>query len=385
MDRRKVLFVCTEDWFFRSHFLPLGQAAISTGNYDAAVVTTASGADEDLERLGLTVHKLDFTRSSFGLLPAIKLLKQLIMLIRRERPDIIHFIALKPMLLGGLAALFVPRAATVYHLTGLGYLAQGKTSRAALVSNISFRLIGFYLKRSKSWLIAENSDDLDFLASYGVSVDKRTSLFGGAGVDPDFFTALPSEGETVCHAAYVGRMIWSKGVDVLVEASGLVNARDVELELDMYGAPDPANPGSIQNETLHDWNQISGVKWHGPISDVREVWRNCDIAVVPTRTREGMPRAMLEAASCGRPLIVTDVPGCRHFVRDGIEGLIVAPDDTDALAGALEKLASNPALRLKMGAAARTRVLEGFTEHHIREAILKIYQTLLDVTPYSRR
>ena len=109
---------------------------------------------------------------------------------------------------------------------------------------------------------------------------------------------------------------------------------------------------------------------------MRDVWRECDIAVVPTRTREGMPLVMLEAASSSRPLIVTDVPGCRHFVRDGIEELIVPPDDAEALADAMEQLARDPELRRQMGRAARKRILDGYTEQHIMDAVLKIYSGL---------
>jgi len=132
-------------------------------------------------------------------------------------------------------------------------------------------------------------------------------------------------------------------------------------------------------------NTRLGVAWHGPIEDVRDVWRNCEIAVVPTRTREGMPRVMLEAASCGRALIVTDVPGCRHFVRDGIEGFVVPPDDVEALAAAMDQLAQNPELRQMMGHAARERVLSGYTEQHVKVAVLNIYETFLETNSDERR
>ena len=161
-DKQKILFVCTEDWFFKSHFRPLANAAISSGDYEAALVTTVENAGDELEALGLKIIPLDFMRSSVGKFSALKLIWQLILCLRRERPDLIHFISLKPILIGGIAALFVPRAATVYHLTGLGYLGDGTTTATRIVRNVSFRLLGFYLKRRKSWLIVENPDDLEF-------------------------------------------------------------------------------------------------------------------------------------------------------------------------------------------------------------------------------
>ena len=142
----------------------------------------------------------------------------------------------------------------------------------------------------------------NFVKDYGATTDDRVSMFGGAGVDPEYFVELPPGDPDKLKAGYVGRMIWSKGVDVLVAAKDKLAERGIALELDMYGAPDSANPRAIQQETLELWNKRPGVRWHGPVADVRNVWQDCEIAVVPTRTREGMPRVMLEAASCGRAL-----------------------------------------------------------------------------------
>jgi len=361
--------------------MPLGEAALREGKYTATVMTTVGDADKDLEATGLNVLPFDFVRSSTSKFSAIKLFWRLVRELRRERPDIIHFISLKPILLGGLAALFVPKAATVHHLTGLGYLADGNSLKAKIMRNISFRMLGLYLRRSKSWFITENSDDLAFARQYGAPENNRTSMFGGAGVDPDHFTEMPPAPDEKVHAGYVGRMIWSKGVDILVSAKEVLQNRGTNLQLDMYGTPDTANPRALQLKTMEQWNTRPGVKWHGPIKDVRDVWQHCEIAIVPTRTREGMPRAMLEAAACGRALIVTDVPGCREFVRDGIEGLIVPPDDESALADAMEKLVLDSDLRKRMGQAARQRILGGYTESHVKKDVLEIYATLLNDRP----
>jgi glycosyltransferase involved in cell wall biosynthesis len=114
----------------------------------------------------------------------------------------------------------------------------------------------------------------------------------------------------------------------------------------------------------------------GP-DDVREVWRRAEICVWPGETRQGLPRAVLEAAACGRALVVTDLPGCSGFVRDGVEGLIVPVRDTSALAAALERLARDTSLRLRLGAAARLRLLQGYTEAHVKEALRGAYLSLL--------
>ncbi len=125
----------------------------------------------------------------------------------------------------------------------------------------------------------------------------------------------------------------------------------------------------------------SGVTWRGFVTDVREVWETAHVAVVPSRGGEGLPKALLEAAACGRPVIATDVPGCRYFVRDGVEGLIVPPDDAGALATAIRRLVADAPLRVRMGQAARDRLRSGFTERHLQGAVQDLYRSLLQLSP----
>ncbi len=408
--RPRILFVCTEDWFFLSHFAPLVAAAATASNAPpssgsappssgsapspsgtaphsasttpaaiAPAIATSIGAGRAaLERLGLQVLAVDFHRHDFGVLRTAQLLIRLALLLRRERPDIVHFIALKPIAIGGLAALALPRAACVYHLTGLGVLGAGHTRRMRLLRGALLRLLAWLLHRRRSWLLVENQDDLALLQRLGAPVDigRRATRLGGAGVDPERFGPQPMPDNPRPRAGFVGRMVWSKGVDVLIEAQRLLGARGIALDLDLHGAPDPANPRAIPESCLALWNKREGVRWHGRTSDVRAVWRRADMAVFPSRGGEGLPRALLEAAACGRPLIVSDVPGCRDFVRHGIEGLVVPPEDPEALAEALVQLAADKALRERMGRAARARVLEGHTEAHVRKAVAAVYGAL---------
>ncbi len=152
-------------------------------------------------------------------------------------------------------------------------------------------------------------------------------------------------------------MIRPKGVDLLLAAQARLDAEGVAVAIELYGRSDDGNPEAIPTAELEAWGRSGRGKWLGHTSDVAGVWRRSDIFVLPARSREGMPRALLEAAASARPLIVTDVPGCRHFVRDGIEGLVVPPNDVAALTAALVRLATDPDLRVQMGLAARARCL----------------------------
>jgi glycosyltransferase involved in cell wall biosynthesis len=164
-----------------------------------------------------------------------------------------------------------------------------------------------------------------------------------------------------------------------VAAHALLAARGVTVRLHLGGTPDPANPRAIPQSQIDAWDATPGIDCRGRITDAAAFWREANFAVVPSRGGEGLPRALLEAAATARALVVTDVPGCRYFVRNEIEGLIVPPDNPAALAAAIERLVLNPDLSARMGAAARARLLDGFTEQHVAKAATSAYRRLLDI------
>ncbi len=381
-SKRKILYVCTEDWFFHSHFLPLIEAA-KRSNIDDIFLATSIGSEyREIEQRGVKIIPVNFERASKGVFSTLRLLHQLRHAIGAIKPDVIHFISLKPVLVGGLATLFSRTPAKVFHITGLGTLGEGNSWKSKLLRSIIFRLPALYLRQKNSELLVENPDDAEELKAYGLAPDTPITVLGGAGVDPELFPDLSLRPAAIGRSkpvtlAFVGRMIKTKGIDVLVNAmaSPLVNTLNVNL--DLYGQPDPANPGSYSLKTIQSWGSKTNITYQGFSADIVTVWKNSDICVVPTRTREGLPRAMLEAAICARPLIVTDVPGCRHFVQNGVEGLVIPPGNAGALAQAIAKLTKDPQLRKTMGKAARQRVLDSFTKDHVIKDVARTYDRLL--------
>ena len=264
----------------------------------------------------------------------------------------------------------------VLHLTGLGFVGISEGRAARLIRPLALRLLAGTLQRQGSWLLAENPDDVAFLRDGGANPGERLTILGGAGIDEAEFPAQPLPENQGPVAACVGRMIRSKGVDVLVEAQRILATRGIPLEVSLYGKTDDDNPEGVPRAEIEGWTRQGGVTWHGHVSDIREVWARSDIAVLPAITREGLPRSVLEAAASARPLIVTDVPGCRHVVRRDVDGLIVPPADPAALADALARLAGDAALRARMGACARERVLGEFTISHVSAGIREAYGRL---------
>jgi glycosyltransferase involved in cell wall biosynthesis len=370
---RKLVFVVTEDWFFVSHFLPMARAAREMG-LEVTVVTRVRAHREAIEATGAKVIPLEAERRSLNPMAAGYAAGQLAAILKDERADIVHCIALKSILVGGFAASMAGVGRRVYALTGLGFLGARK-DMVGRWSQRAVRLLVRGLATSKTRYLFENPDDPKLL---GLDPQApNVTIVGGAGIDSEFLQPAPLPPHPPLKVAVVARMLWSKGIDLAVEAVKSARAKGVDVELSLYGAPDPSNPKAIPEETLKGWAAEPGISWHGPTRDVAAVWREHHVACLPSRGGEGLPRTLLEAAACGRAIITTDVPGCRALVRDGVEGFVVTPDDADALSKALITLAGEPDRVARMGEAARARVLEGFTERHVMDDLKRLYASLL--------
>lgn len=376
MSRRtKVLLLVTEDWFVASHFIPILRVLVDAG-YSVSVATRVHMHRRTIESMGARVIDFDFARSNKKTLHDASIAMRLRKLVSDAQPDIIHAIALKPIALISVLFLALQARNVVLHLTGLGYAGSVKSSRYVLARGAVLRLISLVLRSSRTRLIVENQHDLGLLNELGRIPDDRIIVLGGAGVNPDTYqpSALPDE--TPLRIGYVGRMIWSKGVDILVAAHEQLLRQGHSIELHLCGAPDNENPQAEAATTLQAWSHRASVRWHGPVSNVSTFWHRMSIAVVPSRGGEGLPRSLLEAAACGRPVITSDVPGCRDFVRHETEGLLVPPNDTEALASAIARLANDMELAQRLGTAARQRVLSGYTERHVETAVRGLYAQL---------
>jgi glycosyltransferase involved in cell wall biosynthesis len=372
----KIVLLITEDWFALSHFQPL-IAVLKEIAHSVVVVTRSSGRFGEIEALGARVINFDFRRASSNPAREAASAWALARILEAENPDAVHLVAMKPIVLGGLALKLVSAPHVVVHVTGQGLMGITTNPLLRLYRAGMLRVVASMIRRPSSYLLVENPDDLSLLRRTGADPGPRFAILGGAGVDPQAFPPLPQPSNDVPVAAYVGRMIKSKGVDVLMDAYDRLTTRGVRLQLELYGKSDDGNLDAVDSQAISAWCARSGARWLGHVGDIVDVWRRADFFVLPARGGEGMPRALLEAAACARPLLVTDVPGSRHFVRNGVEGLIVRPQDAGALSDALQRLAGDAELRLRMGEAARLRLLHGFTEAHVKHALLASYKSML--------
>ena len=367
----KLLYLVTEDWFFVSHFLPMARAARAAG-FEVVVATRVRAHGERIEAEQCRVIPLENERRSFGPLRALPAFLRMVRLVRAERPDVVHCIALRMVVLGGIAARLGGAKRLVLAPTGLGHVWIDDGLRERLARAFARVAIGRWLRREGTRYLFENTDDP---REFGLGADAPVTIVPGAGVDPDEFPASAEPPAPPLKAAVVARMIWPKGIAEAVAAVKRARALGAAVDLDLYGAPDPSNRRTCSEAELEALGSEPGIRWHGRVDDVAAVWRDHHVALLLTYYREGVPRSLIEAAAAGRPILTTDVPGCRDIVRDGIEGLLVPPRDVEAAARALVRLAGDAALRQRLGRAAHQRFTERFTEAAVRRTVQDLYES----------
>lgn len=374
---QRVLFLITEDWYFLAHRLPMARAAKAAG-YEVHVATRLRDGAEAIEKEGFVPHALGWSRGSVSPLGNVSAVLEIRRLLRDLQPEILHNVSLKPMLLGGLASFGNKQVAVVNNMTGRGSLFADGAPRGPVQKAVGLAL-GTLLGRKRSKTVVENADDKTFLVALGVPAD-RVVVIPGSGVDTERLVPLPEPSSPVT-AAFAGRMLAVKGVEELVEAFSLVRAQGVPLELLLAGDCDTENPGSLEPEQLKAFAAIDGITCLGHVDDIRDVWAKAHFAVLASRGGEGVPMSLLEAAACGRPMVVTDVPGSRDIVVDGVSGLTVPLGDTPAFAEAMATLARDADLRDRCANAARALAEETFSAPEVGRQLMAVYGELGPARP----
>lgn len=375
-DRPRLLFVVTEDWYFWSHRLPMARAALAAG-YDVAVATRVTAHGDRIRAEGVRVLPLRaLSRQGRNPFREMRAIAELAALYRHEKPALVHHVALKPVLYGSIAARLAGVRRVVNAMAGMGFVFASRTLTARVLRppvTLAFR---FLLKGRGARLLVQNTDDRAFFGDAGLCPPDRIVLIPGSGVDVTAFQAVPEpSGPPV--ALFVARLIEDKGVGELVAAARRLKERGIAIRVQLAGAPDVANPGCISETTIAQWKREGVVEILGHRDDIVALWQQAHIAVLPTRYREGVPKSLLEAAASGRPIIATDMPGCRDLVRHGENGLLVPVGDIDALAGALERLASDRNLRQALGREARRDAEKIYSEESVGERIVALYDSLM--------
>lgn len=369
--------VCNDAPFFVSHRLALAASLLNAGYAVHVAVPDDGKAVCRIAEKGLIVHAVPFNRKSMNPLNEARTLRVLWRLYRHLRPHIVHHVTSKPILLGGIVARALGLPAVVNAVTGLGYLFSRRDFAGIGAQVILRRVYRAILGNGAAFTIFQNPDDL--LEIWGARGGHRSVIIRGSGVDTTEFMFSRESDETPV-VVLAARMLWSKGVGDFVAAARRLHEQNVPCRCVIVGDPDPQNPESIPKDILESWHAEGSVQWWGFRPNMADVFRHAHVIVLPTVYREGVPKVLIEAASCGRALVASNMPGCREIVVDGETGILVPPRDPVALADAIKMLVEQPDRRRAMGVAGRRLVEASFSLDRVIIETLKLYERILNGT-----
>ncbi|MEL0585621.1 MAG: glycosyltransferase family 4 protein [Candidatus Thiodiazotropha sp. (ex. Lucinoma kazani)] len=370
-DNRLILFVVNDAGFFLSHRLPLAIAARDQG-YEVCVATPPGDGVEQIKAEGLSYRMVSLSRSGANPFAELMTILGLYKLYRELRPMLVHHVTIKPVLYGTLAARLANVSAVVNAISGLGFvfLAQGRFSSVARSAVLtSYRWL---FSRKRLWVIVQNRDDYDYLLDQECLSQEKIELIRGSGVDTEHFVMRPELANEPL-VVLPARMLWDKGVGEFVEAAQQLHRLGVKARFALVGGIDTNNPESVPATRLAEWARQGDVEWWGNRQDMPAIFSRAHIICLPSY-REGLPKVLLEAAASGRPIVATDVPGCREVVIEGENGFLVPARQSKPLAEALRHLINSPEIRQSMGQKARTMAETEFSIQQVVERHMDIYQ-----------
>ncbi|HLY55386.1 MAG TPA: glycosyltransferase family 4 protein [Stellaceae bacterium] len=368
---KTLVYVATEDWYFWLHRLALGRGALAAG-YRVIVATRVQEHGARLEAEGFEVLPLPWRRRGGTIGGEVRTLLALWRLFRRERPAIAHALALKPIIYAGLAARLAGVPRRVATVAGLGYVFTSETLKARLLRWPVTLALRVGMGGRGGAVILENPDDGKVLAARGAIQAKQVALVSSCGVDTDRFVAASEPAGPVI-VGMACRLVRGKGVGVAVEAMRRLKAAGAPVRFRLAGTVDPGSPDTHTEAEVRGWVDEGVVEWLGHVDDMVGFWQSIHIALYPSQYGEGVPRTLLEAAACGRPIVTTDMPGCREAVVDGVTGYLVPPGNADAVAGRVRQLAEDRALRQRFGQGARTLAEAEFADRVVVARMVDVY------------
>ncbi len=373
--RPKLLYLVSEDWYFVSHRLSLAFSAKEAG-FDVSVATRVTHHGDDIRDAGLNLIPISLARSSLSPLHEARTIFELNAIFARERPDLVHNVALKPVVYGAWAARKSGVKGIVNALMGLGWVFSSESPKARALRPLVQYALRQALSAPGTRTIVQNADDAALIADQALAQRDSIRLIRGSGVNPAEYAAEDADAD-VPLVVLPARLLIAKGVREFINAAALLKAEGVKARFALVGEPDTDNPAAIPREEILDAVLAGDVEHWGWRQDMPHVFSEATLVCLPTFYGEGVPKALIEAAASARAIVATDVPGCREIVREGDNGWLVPPHDVPALATALRQAIAQPGLCAEFGRRGRRMAEREFSLETVINETLAVYSELV--------
>ena len=374
--KKKLLYLVNDLEYFLSHRFDIALAAQQNG-YDVYVYygTLRRGEPDRLINHNIKVKSFFINRRKKNLFLDFLTFSNLFLIILLLRPNIIHLISIKPYLYGGIIARLLGITGVVSSVSGLGNALSAKTTKKFTTRFFLKHVFAYAFNNKNQFIIVQNESDQQFLLKWLQINPEKIVMTNGSGVKIDNILVSAEAGKTPI-ISLAARLIYDKGIFEFVEVARAFTQRKIKANFWIIGEVDHGNPMSISEKDLREWAREPNVTFLGYQEDVISLYLKSSIVCLPSYYGEGMPKSLLEAAACGRPIVTTDLPGCKDTIISGTTGLLVPPRDASELGRVLELLVLNPDTRRQYGEAARLHAEKHFNIKKVIDTHLNIYQKL---------
>ena len=373
MKKYKLLYFVSEDEYFLSHKISQARDALKN-KFDVMIICNFTKFEDKIRSEGFKTQNIYLDRKSINPFKNLNCLIKLLKIIRTFKPNIIQCFALKPILLTSIATFFNKEIKVLCCVVGLGFLVINRSFLSNIIREVYFFLLKTFTMKKVSYVF-QNLDDLKLFKKKGIIKNNNVKIIKGSGVDTNLFKK--SKSKKIYDLIFHSRILKDKGILEVIEALKKLQKKKIVLKTLILGNPDPKNFSSISIEKLNKWSNSNIIIWKSRVVNVLPYLQKSRIAILPSY-REGLPRSLLEAASCELPIISTNVPGCREICLDNFNGFLVKPKDSKSLAKAIEKLAFNKKLIENFGKNGRNHVLKNFANELVCEKFREVHQSLLE-------
>ena len=328
---------------------------------------------ESLKEIGAIPVTYHMSRGGLNPFADLKTIKELTKQIKKIQPDIVFSFFAKPIVYGTLAARFAKVPKVIGMLEGLGYTftdqPNGISLKAKIVHSIQVLLYKITLPKLDDLIFLNHDDPKDLLEKYSIKA-KKVHILGGIGLNLEQYPYSTASTNPV-HFLFIGRLLKEKGIFELAEAAKIVKERYPQCVITVLGAIDPENMGALKQEQLNHLIEEKIFNYPGYVNNVQEWIKNCSVFILPSY-REGIPRSTQEVMAIGRPVVTTDVPGCRETVIDGINGFLIPKWNPEALAEKMIYFIENPDQVNIMGKESYKIAVEEFDVNKVNNKLANI-------------
>ena len=367
--QKRFLFILNTDKFLISHRIEIARELLKN-KYEVHLGSEITEASKDLQNIGIIPHKIEINRSNINLLDLFKTLISILFLINKLKPDIVHFISIKPVILGSIATKFYyKKLKIITSISGLGFIFVNEGILASFKRFLTCLLYRIALSNKEIKIIFQNNTDRDFINKLCNLSPKQSFLINGSGVNLDKFQPMKNKTKEKI-VLLPARIVKSKGIIEFIKAAESLKGK---ARFIICGNFDYEAKDFISKKFINKWVNKSVIEYLGFKKEISEIMSNSTIVVLPSY-REGLPKVLCEAAACGIPVITTDVPGCKDAIINNVTGILVPAKNVKDLSSKILELLENPEIIIKMSQSARKLALEKFDVNKIVDKHIEIYK-----------